>query len=385
MNEPLRFERFRVWQVVVPAREDILSAPPSGHAIYTDNLTWDQLPIHLVEATTSAGVSALGEAGRGESAENVERTLRCLLGVDLRTLSPATAWASATLPGGLPALHSIWSWQNPGGKSYSLMESLWLDAVGKAAGVPAYNLLGGAAQNRVAVDFWANRPSADTLAKLVAEASQRGLRGIKIKSDGAGDTVFALRDAAKHIPNDFRFTMDPMCAWKNFRQSRRHWELLETLPFPIQIEDPFPFHAVDEWRRVREQFPVPLIWHARDEATLSLGLQAQVADGYNLGGGAAFEFARSAEVVARAQKDCWQGSALELGVLQHLRLHAASVARNCVMPSDLQSEWVREHTLVTPRMKYEGGFAVVPDAPGLGVALDSAAVKHYSRKEWEVR
>jgi muconate cycloisomerase len=384
MSETLKFVKFHVWQVVVPARRDILGAPETAHAMYSDNLHWDERAIHLIEGTTSAGFTALGESSRIEPPENVEAALRALLGVNLRTISPTTLWSSATLPGGLPAMHPIWSWQNAIGRSYAVLETLWLDAIGKAAGVPAYNLIGGAIRKCVAVDFWSNRPTAPVLAKLVAEAVKHGLRGMKMKSDGAGDTVFSIRDAAKDIPKEFRFTIDPMCAWKNFRQNRRLFEAVSALPFSIQIEDPFPFAAIDEWRRVREQFSVPLIWHVRDEANLQLALSSGVVDGFNVGGASAWEFSRCAEMVAYAQKDCWQGSALELGVLQHLRLHAASVARNCVMPSDLQSEWVREHTLVTPRMQYEDGHALVPERPGLGIELDRTAVAKYCRKEWEI-
>lgn len=45
-----------------------------------------------------------------------------------------------------------------GERSYQVMESLWLDAVGKQAGLPAHQLLGGAVRDRVLTDFWANRP-----------------------------------------------------------------------------------------------------------------------------------------------------------------------------------------------------------------------------------
>ena len=67
---------------------------------------------------------------------------------------------------------------------------------------------------------------------------------------------------------------------------------------------------------------------------------------------------------------------------QHVRLHAAAAARCCVLASDLQSEWVREHTLVTPRMQYDDGHALVPSAPGIGVALDHKAIKKYLKTQW---
>jgi L-alanine-DL-glutamate epimerase-like enolase superfamily enzyme len=73
-----------------------------------------------------------------------------------------------------------------------------------------------------------------------------------------------------------------------------------------------------------------------------------------------------------------------MGVLQHLRLHASACARNCLLASDLCSEWVREHTLVKQRMEYRDGGAVVPNRPGLGVELDHEAIKKYVRAEFEV-
>jgi len=75
---------------------------------------------------------------------------------------------------------------------------------------------------------------------------------------------------------------------------------------------------------------------------------------------------------------------LELGVLQHVRLHAAACARNCVLPSDLQSEWVRDATLITPHMAYDGNTALVPTKPGLGIDLDHQAMQPYIQEEFVI-
>ena len=58
----LTFTSFRVWQVVVPARRDIISAPD-----YRGNVPWPDIPIHLVEGVTSEGIVAVGEADRSAS------------------------------------------------------------------------------------------------------------------------------------------------------------------------------------------------------------------------------------------------------------------------------------------------------------------------------
>ena len=384
MHTPLTFTDFRVWAVVVPVRNDILAANAAAGVVYEQNLSWPDLPIHLVEGMTSAGLTAVGECGRGTPRSAVEATLRDLLGRDLLAVAPPTMWMRASEPGGLPPSYPLWSWQAAGERSYILAESLWLDAVGKLSGMPAHQLLGGAVRKRVPVDFWANRPKADVLRDLVFEAAGKGLRGMKIKSDAAGDTVHALTAIAPDLPDGFRFTVDPMCAWRTLRESRRLFDQLAALPCDVQVEDPFSYLMLEDWRQARALGQATIVCHARDESVLRLALREQMADALNLGGGGSYAFLQMAAVAEFAGKDCWQGSALELGVLQHLHLHASACVRNCMLASDLQSEWVREHTLVAPRMSYDGGFAQVPEASGLGVEMDHDAVRRYCVDEFGI-
>ncbi len=215
--QTLTFTHFQVHEVVVPARADLLSAPSKG-TVYSGSTSWPQLPIHLVEGVTSAGFTALGETDRGTSRSVVEKTLAELLGRNLLTASPATIWMGS---GELPQSYPLFSWQLAGDRSYQLMESLWLDAAGKAAGLPVHQLLGGAVRKAVLTDFWANRPAAKTLLSLIHEAKERGLHGIKIKSDSTGDTARALVEIAGDIPAGFRITIDPMVSWRSLRESAR--------------------------------------------------------------------------------------------------------------------------------------------------------------------
>jgi muconate cycloisomerase len=380
----LTFTRFRVWQVVVPARHDIISAPAPAGAIYRDGLRWPDIPVHLVEGVTSEGLVAVGEADRNASQAEVEATLRDLLGRNLLEMSPATVWLETRAANGLPLNYPAWSWEAAGDRHYFLLESLWFDAVGKAAGLPAHRLMGGAVREVVPADFWANRPPAATLASLVQEAQERGMRGIKMKCDSAGDMVRAVLEIATDVAPDFRLTIDPMYAWRSMRESARYFEQLARLEQPVQIEDPFPVTVEDDWRRARQIGPLTIVCHPRRFDLFRHALREELADAYNLGGGSAIAFQQMAQIAEFSGKDCWHGSSIEMGVLQHLRLHASACARNCLLASDLCSEWVREHTLVTPRMAYRDGGAIVPNRPGLGVELDHEAMKPYIRGAFEI-
>jgi len=376
----LKFRRYRIYEVVVPARRDILSAQMKGR-IYSGSITWDQLPLHLIEAETDAGFIAVGESPRGTSRETVEATLRDLLGRDLSSCTPPTMWMA---DGDLPQSYPNWSWQMKPNLSYLLMESLWLDAAGKAAGMPAGQLLGGAVRDRVLTDFWANRPDAQTMLALIREGIGLGLHGIKMKSDSTGDTARALVEIAGDLPAGFRVTIDPMNSWRSLRESARWLDQLAKLPLEIQLEDPYPYLVTEDWRQARTYKPITIVCHARSEHDFRIALGNELADAYNLAGGGAFNFQQLAHIAEFYSKDCWQGSALELGVAQHVRLHAASAARACVLASDLQSEWVREHTLINERMQYVDGHALVPAAPGLGVSLDHQAMQRYLKHTWTV-
>ena len=275
--------------------------------IYSGSITWDQLSLHLIEAETDAGFVAVGESPRGTSHAMVEATLRDLLSRDLTAHTPATMWMA---DGDLPQSYPNWSWQMQPQLSYLLMESLWLDAAGKAAGMPAHQLLGGAVRDRVLTDFWANRPDAPTMLTLIREAIDRGLHGIKMKSDSTGDTARALIEIAGDLPAGFRVTIDPMNSWRSLRESARWLEALSKLPIDIQLEDPFPYLATDDWRQARTFKPLTIVCHARSEHDFRIALDKELSDAYNLAGGGAFNFQQLAHIAEFYSKDCWQGSAL---------------------------------------------------------------------------
>lgn len=375
----LAFVRFEVEEVVVPARADVILpfAPP-----VEVRMPWDRSPIILVKGVTADGLIAYGEADRGTSRAQVDHTLAALLNRDLRSFHPATGWAEEPPAQPLPGMFPASPLSHPCGLEQSVVETLWLDAMGKAAGLPAWSLLGGKFRKRVRVDAWANRPPAKVLARLVEEAAAAGYKGLKLKCSAQGDTLHALVEIADSIPPGFEFTIDPMCAWRSFHESSRLFAKVAAFPFPVRIEDPFPHAAPAEWHRARQAVPVPLIWHGRSLELVAFALREQLADGYNIAGQPAFRFIAAAGMLAGASAQCWHGSSLELGVQQMARLHACAAARACEMASDLSSTWVRQETFLVQPPCVQEGTIEVPDQPGLGATLDHEAVSRFRVASW---
>jgi len=89
-----------------------------------------------------------------------------------------------------------------------------------------------------------------------------------------------------------------------------------------------------------------------------------------------------AEVADAAGIPVWHGSEVDLGILDAASLHGCAAARNCILPSDIIGTLVREDDLILEPLSFCGGFARVPQGPGLGVTLDEAALEHYTIEKW---
>ena len=88
-------------------------------------------------------------------------------------------------------------------------------------------------------------------------------------------------------------------------------------------------------------------------------------------------FTRLGALAELANKPCWHGSEVDLGILEAGYVHAAAATPACTWPSDIFGRLVREHDLLTTPLQFEGKFIRVPTAAGLGVELSDQAIEHY--------
>ena len=75
------------------------------------------------------------------------------------------------------------------------------------------------------------------------------------------------------------------------------------MPFDIQIEDPFPYTAIEDWRAARQISPLTIACHTRTEEVLQLAMRAEMADTYNLGRGSVYDFLRLSHVTEFINKN----------------------------------------------------------------------------------
>jgi muconate cycloisomerase len=178
---------------------------------------------------------------------------------------------------------------------------------------------------------------------------------------------------------DFRLTIDP---------NTRFWRLTEALDMAKALstrgkvevfEDPMAKWNMDWYRAFRQQAVVPVALHLKEPNDIINAIKAEAVDYFNLGDGMV-QFVRNAAIAHAAGIPCWHASGNVCGIREFKALHAAAVARNCVLGCDFVGSWTREDDLIVEGMHFEDGYAVVPDKPGLGCELDLDAIERYRIK-----
>ena len=372
-------ERVVAHEVVVPAPAGRIDSPALGNYL---TAPWEIMPIVLLEVVFDDGVIGLGEVGRGQTLAGLDAHLARLPGVSLSGLSPLglpPEWRGKGILGGAVEDRFPVAPYQQNTPLFAAIEMAQLDAAGKRLNCRVVDLLGGPCREQVPVDWWCGRKTPDDLRETVAAARERGFTGLKMKARFGDPTVAQMRAIKAEGGDDFSVTIDPMYQWFGPAESLHTLKSLEEFS-NLRIEDPYPEEMPAMWRRTRNVCAVPLIHHVRSTAALRRSITEEMADGYNVSG-LVFDSQISSHAVEIAGYTHWRGSALELGVWQALHLHVAAVQRACVMPSDLQSAVVREHTLTTWDWPYKDGFLPLPPAPGLGVELDREALKRYRTAE----
>lgn len=126
-----------------------------------------------------------------------------------------------------------------------------------------------------------------------------------------------------------------------------------------------------------EQLTLQNIFDGRsDGKSIIRAIKAGVVDCLN-SGGSLVGFMLNASVAAAAGLRCWHGSGNDLGIVDTSYVHAASVAPNCTMASDLVGSWTREDDLIVEPIEFVDGSVPTPMRPGLGCELDEKALPRY--------
>ncbi len=248
------------------------------------------------------------------------------------------------------------------------------DVVGKAMGVPVYRLLGlPRVREWCPISWWNIDMPPEAFAMEAQDALAAGYTSYKIKARPWWD-VYAQVDAiSKVTPPHFRLDLD----WNNMLLNAGNAApVLTELDKEERVaiyELPIMQRDVEGHRQLRQKTTRPIALHF-GEPPFPVVVRDEVCDGFVVGGGVA-SIMRQGTLAAAFEKPFWL-QMVGTGLTTTLSLHLGAVLPFAQWPSVNCLNNYADDLLTTP-LEIKGGYAHVPDAPGLGIEIDEDALTRY--------
>lgn len=357
-----------------------------------------QIPIGryvILRLKTDTGLEGLGEAptlpdwggehGRyyGEDPESAVHMIQkyfapILIGADPRNISALLAQLDVPLRGHMCAKSAI--------------DLALHDLAGKAAGVPVYQLLGGAMRREIQICHSVGIAPPDVAAKEAALAAADGITAMQIKVHGDPATDLAVIAAIRQaVGDDVDIYPDINQGYRTPKQAIRSVKAMEAYGISAveqPVEGRLNMAAVTAGVDVRV-WSDEGVWTPQDALEV---IEQKAADAFSIyytkSGG--LQRAMHVGIIAGAAGlPVNLNGALESGIGNAANLHLAAAMPAELLPSvitvtNLEGREVcttggiyYTDDIVTEPFEYKNGRLTVPDKPGLGVELDPKKLERY--------
>ena len=262
--------------------------------------------------------------------------------------------------------------------------ALW-DLNGRALGVPVHRLLGGRVRDRVPLSWSLAVASGDAEIAEARDKIARGHRIFKIKTAArpVADDIARVRAIREAVGPDVRLRVDANQGWDR-PTALRAIRAME--PFDLDfVEQPVPRWDLDGLAEIARGVSVPIM---ADESCAS----PQDALAITRRGGVsilALKLTKAAGLantmaVARiaeaAGLGCYVGCMIETSLGTAAYLHAAVAASPVTWGCELFGPLLLRGDVVREPVRYADGCILALDGPGLGVEVDEARLKEWTRR-----
>jgi L-alanine-DL-glutamate epimerase-like enolase superfamily enzyme len=322
-----------------------------------------------------------GREGIGEVSMNLGRTgaIQCdevnrilapaLLGCDGGDIRSALVRMDAVLDGSEPAKAGV--------------EMALFDLLGKALGVPVYQLLGGRVRPSVPVRWGLGFGDPAAGVAELAHWIERGFHAIKLKIGRPGtdldlEMVRSVREAYGDL---ITIMVDANTAYPTPLDALGELRRLE--PYDLQlIEQPLPRRQLEGLALLRQRLDAPILVdesmrHFSDAYAVARAGAADVLAVYVCEAGGLLAALKACAIGEAAGLPCTFGSQCELGIGTAAMAHVAACVPNLAYQSDITGHLRYPADVILERLDYADGAITPPDRPGLGVSLDEDAVERW--------
>ncbi len=269
----------------------------------------------------------------------------------------------------------------------AIEQALW-DIRGKALGVPVWDLLGGAARDRIAVYTHGGGRTPQAAAERCLQLVEEGHRGIKLGVPGSVEpvlderavraTVAVVRAVREAVGPDVKLMVDCHAKPTPPVAIRLGNELA---PYHLLfLEEPIPPENIDALATVARSSPTPIAtgerlftrWGFREVVEKQAAAILQPDLGH---AGGILETKKIAALAETYYVSVAPHNPRGPGVTM-ASLHVAACTPNFLIQELVHDDPLREEMLVEP-LRVEIGFVALPTAPGLGLRFDESLAKRF--------
>ncbi|MEM1163947.1 MAG: mandelate racemase/muconate lactonizing enzyme family protein [Pseudomonadota bacterium] len=358
----MKITAITVWQMDLP-----LNQP---YSLSGGRLKYESLDSTFVRINTDEAISGWGEScpwghtylpahGPGVRA-GIETLAPFLIGEDPRSLDHINRVMDTALPG------------HPAAKS-AIDIACW-DILGKASGLPLWQLLGGATADPVPVNSSIGTGTPDEMIAKINTASQKGYRTHSAKIGGTDATADIARIEAisAALPPGEQVTFDVNRAWSPGMAMR----VLNAVSSTDWVEQ--PCETMDECAYVAARVGNPILL---DECLHDIGdhlaaWRADACTGMKVKPGRVGGLTKARQIRDFGLSVGWQMHIEDVGGTALADTAAIHLASSTLDTHRMASWLCYDHLAVDPvagqGARNINGFAAPPSAPGLGVTPDEA-------------
>ena len=251
-----------------------------------------------------------------------------------------------------------------------LQMAVW-DAAGKAADVPCYRLIGAKAREECPISWWAIDMPPEDWAGEAKDAVEQGYTSFKLKARPWFDIVAQVKAICEAVPSYFKLDIDFNALLLTAGQATPLLQRLEEFSNVAIFETPIWQHDIEGSRQVRVKCSRPISMHFGSPPFLT-AVKEEVCDGFVVGGGAA-SIVKQGLLAAEAQKPFWL-QMVGTGLTTTFAMHFGAALTHARWPAVTCLNMYADDLLTEP-VEVIGGFARVPEVPGLGVTIDEDALE----------
>lgn len=260
------------------------------------------------------------------------------------------------------------------------------DLRARSLNVPVHDLYGGAYRDRCKICYPIFRQFD---ASEIEPNLDRVRRMLELGFDLFRVYVGGNLDVDERFFNELRDRFGDTANIKSLDFSRRlDWKscvaAIERLEWvdPILVESPAP--DIPGKRKVRERVRFPISEHCGNEAQAVAFAEGEAVDILNIT--TCHQGIRRSRHLFAVAEACGLstliGTTQELSIGTAAQAHLGASVPNLEFPGDAAGAQLYLDDVVTDRVRYESGYLLVPEGPGLGMDLDESLLEQHGDNRW---